>query len=139
MSRNYLDAAKMLNEIIVKKRGLKTSVYNGENKNKSMIFALVCQTIKYKAILEDIISNTGLKDLDVKREILLILMYEHIFGQKIRGGGKVKRMIIEKDGEIQVHLEKIKDKLNVKNNEDILPKEKMFPRFEKRVMFIFLS
>ncbi len=96
MSRSYIEAASVLQKVLVQKNGLKTSLYNAKTAgaNKQMIYKLVTETLKYADVLRTLINETPLKDIQhqVKLEMLLIMLYEHLFGQGIRGGGLVSIM-----------------------------------------------
>ena len=94
MSNLYRQAANILEKVIKRKIGLKSATYNSKhNNNKKLSYKLVAETLKYRSILELIIRETTLNNScgQVKIEMLLIMLYEHLFGQKIRGGGLVKR------------------------------------------------
>ena len=106
MSRTYIEAAEVLKTIMHRKGGLKSAVYESGMKEKRMAYALVTQTLKYKSVLEEIVASVKpLREGDVKKEVMLVMLYEHLFGQKIRGGGQVKRLIVANDGAIQKKLE----------------------------------
>ncbi len=63
-----------------------------------MEYALAMETLKFSAIMRDIMSQLGIsaKSLDVKSGLLQVMMYELLFGSgKIIGGGAVKRKIME--------------------------------------------
>ena len=52
-----------------------------------------------------------------------LIYIEHLFGQKIRGGGSVKRLIKENDDVIQKKLHDIKLQKKANTNEELLPIE----------------
>ncbi len=70
-------------------------------------FALACETIKYKDIIDDLFerSNINAEILDVNQGLLYVYCYERLFGSvKIQGGGAVKRKLLEHEAELRRHL-----------------------------------
>lgn len=86
------------------------------------MYALVCETLKFKPVLESLIKDAGLADADCERPLLLILVYELILGQKrkIQGGGAVKRIVVEKASALRAALAKVKAERGATENIDLL-------------------
>ena len=124
-SSPYHEASTILNDILVNRKGLKSLVYTGDSKKekKNQVkdsassstgslgtlkcskssYALTCQTLQYKATIDEILQkNEGeLYDkIQMKNchniGLAYILLYELLFGkyQTIRGGGSLKRSIM---------------------------------------------
>lgn len=96
MSFQYLTAAKLV-EAAEKGKSLKSLCATMPKLGK-MEYALAMQTLKFTPVLREMMSdlNISAKSLDVKSGLLLIMLYELVFGiGKISGGGVVKRKIME--------------------------------------------
>ena len=96
MSRQYLSAGSIVEEVL---KGKSLKSYCASRKNLGKVdYALALQTLKYKDTLVSILSmcNINAEKLDVREGVLLVMMYELLFGDgKVQGGGCVKRAIIE--------------------------------------------
>eukprot|EP00954_Amorphochlora_amoebiformis_P030203 1394319-Amorphochlora_amoeboformis.AAC.2 len=103
MAKAYDQASRMLDKMIEGKAGIKSLTYNDPAlKNRRQAYALVCETLKYKQVLEHILQSTGLHKAKVRPTLLLVLTYELLFGRgKIQGGGKVKRIIMAKASKVR--------------------------------------
>lgn len=109
----YYEASKLLNDVLINHKSLKSLVYsNSNNKTTNKMkcskssYALTCQTLQYKPILDDILQrNNGelyekiqMKDCH-NIGLAYILLYELLFGKykTIRGGGSLKRSIMAQE------------------------------------------
>lgn len=96
MSRQYLSAGRIIDENI-KGNSLKTYCASLKQVGK-VDYALALQTIKYKYVILQLLEvcNINIEQLDVQESVLLVMIYELLFGNgKIIGGGKVKRIVME--------------------------------------------
>jgi len=126
-SSPYHEASKILSDIIVNHKGLKSLVYSSKTKKEKentvkestsagstssgsgtlkcskSSYALTCQTLQYKDIIDEILERNGGELYDKIQMkhchnigLAYILLYELLFGkyQTIRGGGSLKRTIM---------------------------------------------
>jgi len=96
----YAAAATLLSQIIEDKKSFKKLVYgkDGELTCSKTTYAQVCQALSYKTILDQILEQVPKLQKDVRNAGLLhVCVYELLFGpnQKIKGGGAVKRKILQ--------------------------------------------
>lgn len=112
MSRLYFEAASVLGPSIqqqfaggkrqnqsTKATSLKSRTYSPSITNKKMTHLLVCETLKHKKVLDLVLSkcNLILDKISTNHALVYILLYELLFSQsrKIRGGGGLKRILVE--------------------------------------------
>ena len=110
MSRLYSNAARALRAV---KSGETLNKYYSRNKIGKEEYALVCETLKYDDVLDQILlrSQLSYRTLDVDEFILKVMLYELLFGKKkIQGGGAVKRIIMQ-------HFDTLKQNLDGEMNE----------------------
>jgi putative methyltransferase len=139
----YHEAGKLMNLILTQKKSIKTVAFSKSKLTCSKsAYATVCNTIRNKSLLDSILNHDGGKlrkaiELDQARNqgLIYVLLYELLLGPygNIRGGGKLKRIILKHEAA----LRNTKDKL-VQNSKmsgirkigestsDIPPK---FPRY----------
>lgn len=95
MSRQYLSAGAIVEEYL-KGRSLKGFCASLKNIDK-VEYAIALQTIKYYEIITKIFDKCSIHadELDVKRGVLLVMVYDLLFGRgNINGGGKVKKIVM---------------------------------------------
>lgn len=124
MSLLYRQAASTLRALEQRKKSVKAVVHqeegNGEKKSKTL--AIRC--LQFKSVLNEILSECEIdaESLDVDPRMLLIQVYELLFGMgKISGGGEVKRKLapfMEK-----LHQVKEKKMVGKTTSKDLLSKE----------------
>ena len=90
--------------------GLKTLLYASEHGsvNKRVVYALVCETMKHKFILDELLQKTPLlqnKTTDMRPPMLQVMLFDFLFGKGIHGGGKVKRVLKECEVDVRRSLE----------------------------------
>ena len=97
MSLLYRNAASVLSKLLQRKAGLKTLTYSGDvtDRHKRPAYALVCETVRFKPVLQKLIyaANMGAVIRKMNKAMVLVMLYDQLFGQGIRGGGAVKRVI----------------------------------------------
>ena len=96
-SSPYAPAAKILNEVLTRRKGLKTVVYSkeGELKCSTSTYAICCHVLKEKSLLEKLLKK--MPQIQPKNKgLVYVLLYELLMGpnKKIRGGGALKRQIM---------------------------------------------
>jgi 25S rRNA (cytosine2278-C5)-methyltransferase len=98
MSREYITAGKAVDAVI--NDGITFKAYCASNLLGKIDFALASETLKYQSVLARIVARTNIDKAmqDVgNRGMILVLCYELLVGAgKIRGGGSVKRMLMER-------------------------------------------
>lgn len=64
-------------------------------------YALVCETLKYLTVILEICRAvrplTTAKIVKSRPALLYVMLYDHLFGKGIKGGGAVKKVIKEND------------------------------------------
>mmetsp|Transcript_26726 Transcript_26726/g.62457 ORF Transcript_26726/g.62457 Transcript_26726/m.62457 type:complete len:602 (+) Transcript_26726:151-1956(+) len=126
-SSPYAPAAKILNEVWTRRKGLKTVVYSkeGELKCSTSTYAICCHVLKEKPLLAKLLKKVP--TIEAKNQgLLYILLYELLMGpnKKIRGGGALKRQIMSEIDKLQENFQKIakedgwKDKEHDKANDE---------------------
>ncbi|MBN3293924.1 NSUN5 methyltransferase, partial [Polypterus senegalus] len=119
----YAKAADILERLERNEAAVKTLVYNSGFRNIKQLYALVCNTLKYSDVLEEVISGTSLvKEKKVKVNIVKVLVYDHLFGRGLKCGGGWKNLIMKHHVRLQASLAKLKVKRKVCQNEDLLQK-----------------
>ena len=126
MSREYISAGKILDSVA--QGGTFKAVCN---KSSTQVgkkdYLLASETLKYKSVLENILSDAGVssKRLDVgSHGTLLVMVYEVLIGAgKVRGGGQVKRTVMHEMDSIKKSLENILNKNNVTSVKQLLPED----------------
>eukprot|EP00741_Cyanophora_paradoxa_P012044 tig00020592_g11639.t1 len=87
-------------------------------------YALVCNTLKYKAVLDQIIELTPTLAKDKHKPppaLLYVLLYDLLVGPGIRGGGSAKKALLQHKSALNAALVRLKVKAKVKNTEELLP------------------
>lgn len=105
MSRQYLSAGGIVEEV-AKGRSLK-SYCASKDKLGKVDYAIALQTLKYKETIVKLLAACSIsaESLDVREGVLMVMVYELLFGEgKISGGGSVKRKITEHIGKLREAL-----------------------------------
>ncbi|KAF0699330.1 Aste57867_10120 [Aphanomyces stellatus] len=159
MSTLYAEAAGVLEGLFRRSGGLKSLTYADKIKSKRNCFALVCQTLRYKPLLDQLIaacpdlakllkksskqqkgSEKGEKGAHKKpstpshQALFYIAIYDLLFGKdkKIQGGGYVKKTVLQHANALKTALVRLKIKQKVKADEDLLPEEnRMTPKLPR--------
>ncbi|KAM7404444.1 hypothetical protein PAMP_011789 [Pampus punctatissimus] len=118
----YMKAAEILEKAERKEGALKTLVYDSKFPNMKQLFALVCETQKFSAILQEIIESTKLlKQTKLKMHLAKVLVYDLLMGQGLKCGGSWKAVMMKHRARMQAVLARMKVKQKVSRNEDLLP------------------
>ena len=132
-SSPYAPAAKILNEVWTRKKGLKTVVYSkdGELKCSSSTYAICCHVLKEKLLLSKLLKK--IPEIQAKNQgLIYILLYELLMGpnKKIRGGGALKRQIMSRIDIIEKHFQKLSDEIGEKTSSGAFSKTNtVIPRY----------
>ena len=109
MASVYAEAGTLLHQVL-NGRGLKDAAYNGRFKHTRAIFALVAESLKRRSVLDSVAHKAGLlqaakaADIDDLSQVI-VMVYDVLWGSgKIRGGGKLKRLVMGLAGELKAAL-----------------------------------
>lgn len=110
MSRQYLSAGGIVEEVL-KGKSLKAYCASKDNLGK-VDYALAMETMKYKDSIMQLLEATSLSadSLDVREGVLMVMVYELLFGAgKIDGGGSVKRKVMKHAQALRAALAELMD------------------------------
>jgi putative methyltransferase len=130
-SSPYHAAGKMMSQIMAQKKSIKSVAFSKSKLtcNKST-YATVCNTVQHKRNIDLILNHEGGKlrkavEMDKARNpgMMYVLLYELLWGpyKGIRGGGKLKRVIMKQENALKA----AKQKLIKDNTQRSIP---VFPR-----------
>ena len=132
----------------LKLRGIKTLVYAPTIKNKKVVYALVCETLRWLPVTQRVISNADMPNrLFEKPFLVAVLIYDLLFGSgSIRPHGASERIILKNETVLRDALRRvIVETPGALSPEDLLPAERRrsavdehLPRFA-RVNFVCCS
>ncbi|XP_078699500.1 28S rRNA (cytosine-C(5))-methyltransferase-like [Branchiostoma floridae x Branchiostoma belcheri] len=119
----YTEVAAILQKLENKKGTVKSLVYNSQHKNKRQLYALLCETLKYGSIIDDIITSTQLlkREKFLKKHMAQVLVYEQLFGKGLQVGGKYREAMNRNKTALHAALVRLKVRSKVSKNEDLLP------------------
>lgn len=131
MSDLYKEAAALLQKLEKRQGGLKSLAYADSVQHKRSSFALVCETLRYKPLLRQLLAavpqfkfQKKVSDHANAKALLDISLYDLIFGRgKIQGGGHLKKELMLYANAFKEALVRLKIKAKVSTNEDLLPPE----------------
>ncbi|GMF11496.1 unnamed protein product [Phytophthora lilii] len=132
MSELYKEAAALLHKLERRQGGLKSLAYAESTVHKRSSFALVCETLRYKPLLRELLAavpecHKALKTPKTAAEppaLVFVALYDLLFGrQKIQGGGYVKKALVQHQTAFRAALARLKIKRKVTSNEALLPPE----------------
>lgn len=145
----YRDASRVVDQLLqgARKRkrgpdgggglGLKALALSDKVKNKSKTYAVVCETLKYREAIDEVLGVAQLNKRDLARSegLLYVMLYDHLWGKGIQGGGAVKRTIISHDGVLRDSLAKVVKRRGVSSASDLVADHVKnapdFPRFAR--------
>ncbi|KAM4795389.1 28S rRNA (cytosine-C(5))-methyltransferase [Rhinophrynus dorsalis] len=118
----YQTAAAILDKLQRKEGAVKTLVYDSGFKNVRQLYALVCETLRYSSILEDVIKSSELLRGPKKLPLTLakVLVYDLLFGKGLQCGGRWKATILAHKARLQAELARLKVKKKVSSNQDLV-------------------
>ncbi|XP_035687582.1 28S rRNA (cytosine-C(5))-methyltransferase-like isoform X1 [Branchiostoma floridae] len=119
----YTEVAAILLKLDNKEGTVKSLVYNSRHKNKRQLYALLCETLKYGSIIDDIITSTQLlkREKFLKKHMAQVLVYEQLFGKGLQIGGKYREAMNRNKTALHSALVRLKVRSKVSRNEDLLP------------------
>ncbi|XP_062887352.1 probable 28S rRNA (cytosine-C(5))-methyltransferase [Mobula hypostoma] len=118
----YGKAAAVLQQAGEQRGSVKSLVYNSGYENIKQLYALVCETLRYTPVLEEIISMTDLlkKEKKLQINIAKVLVYDLLFGKGLKCGGSWKVLIMKHRSQLKSALARLKVKRKVYRDEDLI-------------------
>ena len=117
----YKSGEIILKQVLHQKGSIKNLVFASKYKNPKQLYALVCETLKYLDVLEEILKQTkilnGSKGLS--KELIILTLYDFLFGKGVQCSGKLKKLIMSRKTLLHSTLARIKVKHKVIKNEDL--------------------
>ena len=130
MSRLYGDAGRIVSEVLERKGGIKTLTMAKKVRNKPKMHALVSETLRYREVLLEVMKpercgvDEAVWSAAKFRGVLLVMLYEFLLGQGIKGGGALKRVIKEHESALRGALDELRAEAGAQDsNELLLPKQ----------------
>nr|XP_033778846.1 probable 28S rRNA (cytosine-C(5))-methyltransferase isoform X2 [Geotrypetes seraphini] len=106
--------------------------------NIKQLYALVCETLRYSDILQEIISSSKLlkEEKKLKMNLAKVLVYDLLFGKGLKGSGGWKATLQKHHARLQAELARLKIRRKVSRNEDLLAPvaktaEALLPRYAR--------
>lgn len=84
MPKGHHEIAASIIEKLFKQQGtIKGLIMNQSTVDKKLLYAIVCETLKYRIVLEEIIDRSGIGKTEKKLSkcLLLVLIYDQVFGK----------------------------------------------------------
>eukprot|EP01084_Bolivina_argentea_P141008 247815_1 len=127
----YQASSNIIQCVLEGKGDIKTILYKRNKVPNTAVYALTTQTLKYKNILDEIISATpdvskqyNHKKNKAFRGLILVLTYDFLFGKNksklSSNSGRFTKLIINNKNALNSALVRIKIKKNVSNNKDLV-------------------
>ncbi|RIA97350.1 S-adenosyl-L-methionine-dependent methyltransferase [Glomus cerebriforme] len=121
----YMQAAEILTKLLAKESSIKSLTLADNVKEKKKMYALICETLKYKNVINQVIENSQLLKVEKKlpKNIAILLVHDLLFssnGIKNLSDGPYKAAIMRNEIRLRAELVKLKIKLKIKNNEDLI-------------------
>jgi len=118
-------------------RGLKALALADGVRNKSKTYAVACETLKFRAAIDQVLEKSRIDRGALARNeaLLYVMLYDHLFGQGIKGGGAVKRAILAHDAKLKQALASVMALRNVTDQKALVAEHvrnaPSFPRFAR--------
>ncbi|KAI8381385.1 S-adenosyl-L-methionine-dependent methyltransferase [Radiomyces spectabilis] len=122
----YQHAGQILDKLGRKEGTIKGLVIGDPKvRDKKKMYALVCETLKYKKVLNEIVDTTGIciQEKKLKRSLALVLIHDLLFtkrGITVKNSVPLKQCVIRHQARLKAELAKLKIKYNAVNNEDLV-------------------
>eukprot|EP00842_Homolaphlyctis_polyrhiza_P006925 jgi/Hompol1/821/HPOL_002434-RA len=121
----YDKAAAIIGKLFKQQGTIKSLVMKEDPKDKKLLYAMVCESLKYREVIETIIQAAGpLKSADNKKipqALSLVLVYDLLFGKGVKAAGKYKAAMLKHRTRLLSELAKIKVKRKCRSNEELIP------------------
>lgn len=121
----YIQAANILDKLFAHKGTIKSLTLADNVKEKKKMYALICETLKYKNVINTILDNSQIFEVEKKlpRNVAILLVHDLLFspnGIKSLSNGPYKQSILQHEIRLRGELARLKIKMKVKNNEDLI-------------------
>ncbi|KAM4814144.1 28S rRNA (cytosine-C(5))-methyltransferase isoform X1 [Urocitellus parryii] len=119
----YAAAAAVLAGVENRQGSIKALVYGSSFQNVKPLYALVCETQRYAAVLDAVIARAGLlrAEKKLRPHLARVLVYELLLGKGFRGaGGRWKPLLSRHQARLKAELARLKVRQGVSRNEDLL-------------------
>ncbi|XP_032613080.1 28S rRNA (cytosine-C(5))-methyltransferase isoform X1 [Hylobates moloch] len=119
----YAAAAGVLAGVESRQGSIKGLVYSSNFQNVKQLYALVCETQRYSAVLDAVIASAGLlrAEKKLRPHLAKVLVYELLLGKGFRGGGgRWKALLGRHQARLKAELARLKVHRGVSRNEDLL-------------------
>uniref|UniRef100_A0A8C0SDZ3 28S rRNA (cytosine-C(5))-methyltransferase n=1 Tax=Canis lupus familiaris TaxID=9615 RepID=A0A8C0SDZ3_CANLF len=119
----YATAASVLANVESRRGSIKGLVYASSFQNVKQLYALVCETQRYSAVLDAVIASAGLlrAEKKLRPHLAKVLVYELLLGRGFRGGGgRWKPLLDRHQARLKAELARLKVQRRVSRNEDLL-------------------
>ncbi|KAI8925045.1 S-adenosyl-L-methionine-dependent methyltransferase [Entophlyctis helioformis] len=121
----YDTAARILDKALKQEGTIKGLVMQApEAQDKKLLYALVCETLKYREVLEAILEAAGTLKAEKKKlrpTLALVLVYDLLFGKGVRNAGPYKALMLKHKSRLNAELARIKIRRKCKDNVDLIP------------------
>ncbi|KAJ3194758.1 putative 28S rRNA (cytosine-C(5))-methyltransferase, partial [Irineochytrium annulatum] len=125
MSSLYKKAATIYGKVIKGNGTIKGLVFaeSVEGGLKKKLFALVCETLKYREVIDELIEKSGIlkSKPKIERNLASILIYDLFFGHGLKDAGALRNLVLNHKTRLGAELAKIKIRRKVKANADLVP------------------
>ncbi|XP_037362743.1 28S rRNA (cytosine-C(5))-methyltransferase isoform X1 [Talpa occidentalis] len=119
----YAAAAAVLAGVESRQGSIKGLVYASRFQNVKQLYALVCETQRYAAVLDAVIAGAGLlrAEKKLRPHLAKVLVYELLLGRGFRGGGGRWKPVLDRhQARLKAELARLKVQRGVSRNEDLL-------------------
>ncbi|XP_042542434.1 28S rRNA (cytosine-C(5))-methyltransferase isoform X1 [Dipodomys spectabilis] len=122
----YAAAASVLAGVEERRGSVRALVYSSGFQNVKPLYALVCETQRFAAVLDAVIARAGLlrAEKKLRPHLAKVLVYELLLGKGFRGGGgRWKALMDRHQARLKAELARLKVQRHVSRNEDLLEAE----------------
>ncbi|NXD70551.1 NSUN5 methyltransferase, partial [Eolophus roseicapillus] len=118
----YSAAAAVLEGLERGAGGVKALVYHSRFPHVRQLFALVSETLRYSAVLEELLAGAALLQAEKKLspQLAKVLVYDLLFGKGLKCGGRWKALARRHRARLEAELARLKVRQKVSRNEDLL-------------------
>ncbi|KJE91009.1 tRNA and rRNA cytosine-C5-methylase, variant 1 [Capsaspora owczarzaki ATCC 30864] len=120
----YFAAASVIDRLRDKRGSLKSLAFACAFHDKKRLFALICEALKYRTVVEELLQVSGFtkKNKEIAPSVALVAVYDLLIGRgSIECGGVIKRAVTESKGDLNAALVRMKIRAKVKDVRDLLP------------------
>ncbi|WBW73476.1 rRNA (cytosine-5-)-methyltransferase Rcm1 [Schizosaccharomyces osmophilus] len=119
----YIHAATILDDLSQRKGSIKQLVFNSKKHDPKRTYALVCETLKYKHVLDEVIQCAKLPDLEkkIKKNLVRVLVHDLLMSKRgiSASTGSIKEAILQHKTRLNAEFVKLKIRNKVKSHEEL--------------------